>query len=1004
MKMKKIVSGFVLAVLLFGAWFPVISFRSQFEVWNSRSVEDVEDSPAPVVPASASAEVRFDPQIYTFITERGVDTGYRFNTTVELYDVTGLFTWQVRVYFNNTVLNATNAYYHPDEPIHKVNHMTVDPVIKNGYNATHGYVQFGISAIYPDYVNVTAYDYPLGAGICFIEFKVFVEPSSGKTLQSNLVLNNPSTYLIWKDGNTEISCTKRNGLYRLINPNIRVPTDYPTIQEAINAAESGDMIFVYNGTYYENVVVNKTLMLAGQSANTVVINGSGGTGGDGIYIDAVNDIIIDGFTITSGGDGVSIYRSSRHVLSSCTITNNSRHGVYAYPQGDDCNEITIQDSNIIKNGGKGVFAHMDYFCGYPRSCSSWIVRRTNVTENNDTGIFADGWEYQHISGWSLYSNNITANGGYGICKGPPQYGSQSGSGNWIIFSNNVLNNTSAGIFASVSVYSHMDSWIVRRNNVISNRGDGICVKEIGWGLSANGWDVSDNSLVSNSGDGLQVASSWEGETNYWTVESNNISKNEGAGIRVQAESSPSLKGWSILNNVVSQNLYGLTMMGTQHVLRGNLMTGNMYNFGILGNGVHDIDTSNTVNGKPIYYWINRQTGEVPANAGYIALVDSANIAVRNLSLSHNEQGITLVRTQNITLESFCPTDNIYGVYVQESSNYTLCGNKIFNHTYAVYIVQSENMNVTEVDLTNNTYGICLLSCSDITVLDSKVADNTYGIYIQDSSNITIYGSRVTNNTYGIFLSTSIKNTISTNNIKQNEYGIYISESSASHIFHNNFVQNDHHAIISGTAVNSWNSSYPSGGNYWSGYIWEDEQKGVYQNETGSDGIFDKAYVIDQSNIDNYPLCAPWSPPIRIILPGNTTYRELLHDQANINLTFTLDFTASWIGYSLDGGANVTITGNITLTDLSYGLHDIIVYANDTSGNMYSSAKVHFTITFLCDLNYDGTVDMKDVAMPCYAYGSIPEDPRWKCKVDVNRDGIIDIEDIAMVATDYGKTW
>lgn len=44
---------------------------------------------------------------------------------------------------------------------------------------------------------------------------------------------------------------------------IVVPDDHPTIQAAINAAGTGDTIQVNSGTYDENVVVNKSLILEG---------------------------------------------------------------------------------------------------------------------------------------------------------------------------------------------------------------------------------------------------------------------------------------------------------------------------------------------------------------------------------------------------------------------------------------------------------------------------------------------------------------------------------------------------------------------------------------------------------------------------------------------------------------------------------------------------------------------------------------------------------------------
>ena len=54
-------------------------------------------------------------------------------------------------------------------------------------------------------------------------------------------------------------------------------------------------------------------------------------------------------------------------------------------------------------------------------------------------------------------------------------------------------------------------------------------------------------------------------------------------------------------------------------------------------------------------------------------------------------------------------------------------------------------------------------------------------------------------------------------------------------------------------------------------------------------------------------------------------------------------TTSWIGYSLDGQANVTIAENTTLSGLSEGPHSLIVYAKDTAENTGASEIIHFTI-------------------------------------------------------------
>lgn len=81
-----------------------------------------------------------------------------------------------------------------------------------------------------------------------------------------------------------------------------------------------------------------------------------------------------------------------------------------------------------------------------------------------------------------------------------------------------------------------------------------------------------------------------------------------------------------------------------------------------------------------------------------------------------------------------------------------------------------------------------------------------------------------------------------------------------------------------------------------------------------------------------------SPAIVILDPENRAYSV-----NDVPLAFTVDEATSWIGYSLDGQANVTIAGDTTLSDLSDGLHTLTVYANDTAGNTGSSTTFYFSV-------------------------------------------------------------
>jgi hypothetical protein len=76
----------------------------------------------------------------------------------------------------------------------------------------------------------------------------------------------------------------------------------------------------------------------------------------------------------------------------------------------------------------------------------------------------------------------------------------------------------------------------------------------------------------------------------------------------------------------------------------------------------------------------------------------------------------------------------------------------------------------------------------------------------------------------------------------------------------------------------------------------------------------------------------------LLSPENKAYSTV-----DIPLEFVVGSPVSWIGYSLDDAANLTVTGNTTLLGLSEGTHSIIVYANDTAGKMEASSKTFFTV-------------------------------------------------------------
>jgi hypothetical protein len=83
------------------------------------------------------------------------------------------------------------------------------------------------------------------------------------------------------------------------------------------------------------------------------------------------------------------------------------------------------------------------------------------------------------------------------------------------------------------------------------------------------------------------------------------------------------------------------------------------------------------------------------------------------------------------------------------------------------------------------------------------------------------------------------------------------------------------------------------------------------------------------------------PIINVLSPKNATYQR-----SPVELELAISEQASWITYSFDGGANVTMTSNLNLTCSVQGLHNLIFYAADIAGNTAASKPVDFIVDII----------------------------------------------------------
>lgn len=410
--------------------------------------------------------------------------------------------------------------------------------------------------------------------------------------------------------------------------------------------------------------------------------------------------------------------------------------------------------------------------------------------------------------------------------------------------------------------------------------------------------------------------------------------------------------------------------------------------------------------------------------GTAVTIDADNVKISEFTIQNGNEGIIVhshgnnISHNNITLNKF------EGLIIENSINNVITNNQIsFNGWDGVYMSNTSSTALRSNTITsNNITGVFIEVSYDNTLSDNTLSNNTkFGVRLDDSNHISVVG----------------------NNIFWNELaGISLFNVTDSVFYHNNFLNNTEQ-IRSDDSPNAWDNG--AEGNYWSDYNGTDLYSGLGQNETGSDGIGDTPYFVDNINQDSYPLMgliwlfdvgtwngAPHSvnvvsnstiskfhlnrtertigfnvtgetglgfcrvtlpnvivqglwqngyevlvdgedplilnswpdashtyvyftylhsehqviiqasdttpPTISILSPENKTYPA-----KDIPLTFTINETAFWIGYSLDGQMNVTISGNTTISGLSDGAHFVIVYANDTAGNMGHSDTLYLIV-------------------------------------------------------------
>jgi parallel beta-helix repeat protein len=276
--------------------------------------------------------------------------------------------------------------------------------------------------------------------------------------------------------------------------------DFTEIQDAVSVATAGDTILVYQGSYTENVVVNKdylTITSKNGAAFTVVdVRDSG----DHAFVVSMNNVTISGFTIKSYPHSGVVLSNAKHCNVSYNIFSQCSHGISIYYSSSNkivhnsasqvatgvsllgaSDDNTLTDNNL-SNNNYGILLYGYSSTSSPRGN---ILSQNTANSNLYHGLYLDNANgntisentfnsnklhgiYLLSSSENTITNNHVSNNNDGICLTGPMPADTNSSSNNILTCNTVSNNTYYGI--GLNAYSRNNT--IYKNTIVTN-GRGI---------------------------------------------------------------------------------------------------------------------------------------------------------------------------------------------------------------------------------------------------------------------------------------------------------------------------------------------------------------------------------------------------------------------------------------------------------------------------------------------------------------------------------------------------
>ena len=691
--------------------------------------------------------------------------------------------------------------------------------------------------------------------------------------------------------------------------------DYVSIQDAVDNATKGDTVRVWEGTYYENVVVNKTVSLIGNGSAVTAING----GGVGVVVRVEADWCnVSGFNLTKGRYGIYIDGSNSNSISNNTIRPQNNKCIFIGKSErnsilnniiEGCIWVENSNSSIISNN----FIHdSDYGIFLQNSNSNTIINNT-IQESRNSGI-----RITESSLNSLSQNTIQSDAKSAIYL----WKSESHS----LYSN-ILNNE---ITLRGESLSHWNTHDIPDNNSVNGKAihylkntentsvpQGVAVV-----ILANCTNISMEKLnLSNPTERVLI-----GFSSHISISNSTFSGNKKDSITLYRSSF-----CTISNNLIQDNAHDGIFLEDSEM---NHITGNT----IQNCGNHGITLYSESNSK--YLSNNTISNNIIQNNDYCGIFvrgSESDMFLTNIIQKNDENGIHFINSPFETISVNTIQDNgKYGINGETffgSSDSSIISDNLIrgNEKIGIRLESHSNTLVNNTIQSNEDFGINLHGDLN-TISKNRILDNDIGMFLGGDSNFISNNLFQNNKDRGIWMKSTNLNVISNNTIAWCEIGILVEGSSQNNsAYHNNILNSTDHGI---NAVDNNDHNFNATNNWWG------DNTGPYHPELNPNGTGDE--------VTDFVVFSPWTLENRKPQITGEDRLTALEDQpylVDYNATDEDDDPLAW---SLSSNASFltinTTTGLLSGTPFQEDVGEYWVNVTVSDGELFDYH--NFTLTVL----------------------------------------------------------